>query len=317
MTDQRRIEAFLETMSISRGAAANTLAAYRRDLEDASRFLRAEHPDQGSLATADSEALAGYMRDLTNRNLSPATCARRLASLRAFYRFELDDGTRSDDPTSRLDGPKITRTPPDVLSREDVAHLIEAAEGDSPANLRDRCLIELIYGAGLRASEACELPMRAIPRGRETALIVRGKGDKERLAPLGSAAIGVLRDYLQYARPRLLPKGASRKVAERYVFPSRGKTGCLTRRRLAQVLEELAVKAGISPARVTPHAFRHAFATHLLNGGADLRAVQMLLGHADISTTQIYTHVMTDELSRLLEAAHPLASGQDFRTKPA
>lgn len=311
MMDQRRIDSFLEMMSVSRGASQNTLAAYRRDLEDASRFVRLSRTGDTSLTTASGDDLAAYMQDLTGRNLSPATCARRLASLRAFFRFELDDGDREDDPTSRLDGPKVTRTPPDVLSREDVARLIEACDGDDPSELRNRCLVELIYGAGLRASEACDLPMQSIPRGRETALIIRGKGDKERLAPLGSAALKALKDYLQYGRPRLMPKGASAKIAERFVFPSRGKSGRLTRRRLAQILEELAIKAGVSPSRVTPHAFRHAFATHLLNGGADLRSVQMLLGHADISTTQIYTHVMTDELARLLEAAHPLADNHN------
>ncbi|MEM6627718.1 MAG: site-specific tyrosine recombinase XerD [Pseudomonadota bacterium] len=301
--DARRIEAFIEMMSAERGAAANTLAAYQRDLEDASAFLRA---DGTSLVDADNDALAKYLRDLSGRGLSDATAARRLSSLRRFFRFELEDSGRDDDPTSRLDGPAVGRTPPDVLSREEVAALLDLTKDDTPTDRRDRCLLELLYGAGLRASEACELPLASLPKGKETALIIRGKGGKERLAPLGKAARTALADYLD-VRESFLPKGAARKAADKRVFPSRGKSGALTRRRLAQILEDLAINAGIAPKRVTPHALRHAFATHLLSGGADLRSVQMLLGHSNISTTQIYTHVMTDELKRLLETAHPLA----------
>jgi integrase/recombinase XerD len=187
-----------------------------------------------------------------------------------------------------------------------VKRLIEAAQGPEPTDLRTVCLIELLYGAGLRASEACDLPLSALPQPGTTTLIVRGKGDKERIAPLGRAAMGAIKDYMA-VRETFLPKGLIRKTAERFVFPSRGAGGRITRRRLGQLLEELAMKAGITLERVTPHALRHAFATHLLAGGADLRAVQLLLGHADISTTQIYTHVVTDELRDLLETAHPLA----------
>ena len=302
--DQRRIEAFLETLYGGERASPHTRDAYRRDLEDASRFLR--HHPAGGLHAAASEDLSDWLKDLKARGLAPASIARKLASLRSFFKFELGAGMREDNPTDRLDGPKIQRAPPDVLSRDDVARLIAAVDGDEPTDKRDLCLIELIYGAGLRASEACELRMVRLPRGRETALIIRGKGDKERMAPLGAPARKALADWLE-VRHRFLPAGANRKTAEAFVFPSRGKTGHITRRRLAQILEEIALRAGIDPKRVTPHAFRHAFATHLLNGGADLRAVQMLLGHEDISTTQIYTHVMTDELKRLLETAHPLA----------
>ena len=303
--DQRRIEAFLEMMASERGASPNTRDAYRRDLEEASRFL-SRNGGRAGLAGAGRDDVAAYLRDVSDRGLSPATAARRLASLRSFYRFELLESGREEDPTSRLDGPQVKRKPPDVLSRDEVARLIDAAEPDTPKGKRDRCLIELIYGAGLRASEACDLPLKALPKGGDTMLVIRGKGDKQRLAPLGSAAQEALKDWLE-ARPTFLPDGALAAKAGAFVFPSRGKSGRLTRRRLAQILEDLAVKAGVAPSRVTPHAFRHAFATHLLNGGADLRSVQMLLGHADISTTQIYTHVMTDELRQLLEAAHPLA----------
>ena len=304
--DARRIDAFLETLYGGERASVHTRDAYRRDLEDASLFLRHSASANG-LAGAAPENLATWQRDLKDRGLAPATIARKLAALRAFYRFELSSGMREDNPTERLDGPKVEREPPDVLSREEVATLIEAATGDTTTKKRDLCLIELIYGAGLRASEACELRMARLPRGRETALIIRGKGDKERMAPLGSPARKALNAWLD-VREETLPKGANRKTAEAFVFPSRGKDGHITRRRLAQVLEDIAIRAGIDPKRVTPHSFRHAFATHLLNGGADLRAVQMLLGHEDISTTQIYTHVVTDELKRLLETAHPLAA---------
>lgn len=303
--DARRIEAYLETLYGGEdGAASNTCEAYRRDLEDASRFLR--HRNCGGLHGAASGDLSDWLKDLKDRGLKSASIARKLASLRGFFKFELRSGMREDNPTDRLDGPKIQRAPPDVLSRDDVALLIGTARGDKGADKRDLCLIELLYGAGLRASEACELRMKQLPRGKNTALIIRGKGNKERMAPLGGPARKALADWL-IVREAFLPTGANRKTAEAFVFPSRGKTGHITRRRLAQILEDVAIKAGIDPKRVTPHALRHAFATHLLNGGADLRAVQMLLGHEDISTTQIYTHVMTDELKRLLETAHPLA----------
>jgi len=301
--DFRRVDSFLEMMSASRGASQNTLDAYRRDLSDASEFLA----NQGGLTGATNDSLARYLKDLNTRGMAKSTAARRLSSLKSFYKFELEEGEREDDPTSRLDGPQIVRKIPDVLSKEEVARLIEGAIGDEPTAVRDQCIVELLYSAGLRASEACELPISSLPRGKDTALIIRGKGEKDRITPLGAPAREALAKWLK-VREQFLPTNANRKTAEKFVFPSRGKTGHFTRRRLAQILEELAIKAGISPKRVTPHALRHAFATHLLSGGADLRAVQMLLGHADISTTQIYTHVMTDELQQLLEAAHPLAN---------
>jgi integrase/recombinase XerD len=304
MSDTRRIEAFLDTLRAERGAADNTIDAYRRDLEDACEYL---HPLGRALTEAFEADLRGYIRDLDARGMSAATVARRLSAMRRFYRFLLAEGERSDDPTSRLDGPSLHRDPPDVLSREEVARLIEAAKtGSEPADLRTVCLVELLYGAGLRVSECCTLPVSALPVRGSGVLVVRGKGDKERIAPLGQPALEALAAYMA-VREQFLPKSATRRLAERFVFPSRGASGCLTRRRLAQLLEELALKAGLEPGRVSPHALRHAFATHLLSGGADLRAVQLLLGHADISTTQIYTHVVADELRDLLETAHPMA----------
>ena len=303
MLDNRRIEAFLDTLRAERGAADNTIEAYRRDLEDASSYLRA---NKSSLIHAGERDLSEFVRDLHARGMSAATVSRRLSALRRFFRFQLGDNERQDNPTSRLDGPATRRDPPDVLSRDEVNRIIEAAQGTQPADLRTMCLVELLYGAGLRASECCDLPLSALPAPGTTVLIVRGKGDKERITPLGRPALTALKNYMA-VRETFLPKSATRSTAQRFVFPSRGSTGRLTRRRLGQILEDLAMKANIAIDRVTPHSLRHAFATHLLSGGADLRAVQLLLGHADISTTQIYTHVVTDELRDLLEAAHPLA----------
>jgi integrase/recombinase XerD len=304
MLDARRIDAFLDTLRAERGAADNTIDAYRRDLEDASSSLLT---GGSNLMSAGETELRGYVRELHARGMAPATVARRLSALRRFYRFLLGENERSDNPTSRLDGPSPRRDIPDVLSREDMTRLIEAARGPEPADIRNLCLIELLYGAGLRVSECCDLPLSALPPQGSTALIVRGKGDKERISPLGRAAMDALKAWLA-VRPQFIPDGPIRRTAERYVFPSTGAGGRITRRRLGQVLEATAIRAGLSPSRVHPHALRHAYATHLLSGGADLRAVQLLLGHADIATTQIYTHVVTDELRDLLETAHPLAT---------
>lgn len=301
--DLRRIDAFLDTLRAERGAADNTIEAYRRDLEDAASF---QHARGASLVGASEHDLSAFVRDLADRGMSDATVARRLSALRRFFRFLVGENERTDNPTSRLDGPSPQRDPPDVLTRDEITRLIDAAAGDSPHMIRARCLVELLYGAGLRVSECCDLPLSSLPAPGATTMIVRGKGDKERIAPLGRPALAALKAWLE-VRPQFLPKSALRKTAERYVFPSTGAGGRLTRRRLAQILADLAIKAHIAPDRVNPHALRHAFATHLLSGGADLRAVQLLLGHADIATTQIYTHVVTDELRDLLEAAHPLA----------
>lgn len=297
MSDQVRIAAFLEMMSAERGASPNTLDAYARDLLDASDFCH------GQLTRAATTELSAWAQDLARRGLAPASQARKLSALRRFFRFLFEEGERMDDPTARLDGPSPARDIPDVLSREEVSRLIGASGDD----LRLACLVELLYGAGLRASELVCLTLGSLPRrkaGRWTGgdILIRGKGGKERLCPLGRPALAALSSWLEVRQGN---DAALR--AEDFVFPSRGAAGHLTRRRLGQLLEALALQAGLDPARVHPHALRHAYATHLLQGGADLRAVQMLLGHADIATTQIYTHVLTDELQELLETAHPLA----------
>lgn len=297
MSDKARIAAFLEMMSAERGASPNTLDAYGRDLTDASDFCA------GRLTRASAAQLSAWTADLAGRGLAPASQARKLSALRRFFRFLFEEGDRKDDPTAKLDGPSPSRDVPDVLSRDEVTRLIEACGEDA----RLKCLVELLYGAGLRASELVSLTLGSLPRrkgGRWVSgdIIIRGKGGRERLCPLGRPALAALSDWLEERQ-----SGDGKARAEDFVFPSRGASGHLTRRRLGQLLEGLSLEAGLDPSRVHPHALRHAYATHLLAGGADLRAVQTLLGHADIATTQIYTHVLTDELQELLETAHPLA----------
>jgi integrase/recombinase XerD len=297
VSDSALIEAFLEMLSAERGARANTLDAYARDLEDARGEVR------GGLKGASAEAIEAYVAGMTRRGLSPATARRRISALRQFYHFLLQDNVRGDDPTSRLDAPKRARSLPKTLSPEEIGALIDAAEG-----ARDKALIELLYGAGLRVSELVSLPMRSAPRPGQDHMIIEGKGGKERLVALGGAALRALEAQLA-TREAALPKvEAQREKAQRWLFPSMSAAdGKLTRRRVAQILEAAAAKAGIDPTRVSPHVLRHAFATHLVEGGADLRTVQTLLGHADIATTQIYTHVAEGRLKTLVETKHPLA----------
>ena len=235
--------------------------------------------------------------------MSPATAARRRAAVRQFYRFVLTEGWRADDPSRRVEAPRQGRSLPKVLARDEVDGLIAAAAArDGAQGLRLACMVELAYASGLRISELTGLTLAALARD-PAYLIVRGKGGKERLAPLNDAARTAVKAYLE-VRPTFVPKGDKTNP---WLFPSRGKGGRLTPRRFAQMLDEAAVAAGIDPARVSPHVLRHAFATHLLEGGADLRVVQTLLGHADIGTTQIYTHVAGDRLAEVMAAKHPLS----------
>lgn len=297
MTPQ--IEAFLEMMAVERDASPHTLAAYGRDLADAETWLG----DAGGLMAAPQEALEAWFADLSRRGLSAATAARRRASVRQFYRFALGEGWRTDDPSRRLDAPRQGRSLPKTLSRDEIEALLAAAgAADSAAGLRLIALVEMAYASGLRVSELLALKVEAVRRD-PAYLIVRGKGGKERLAPLNTAAREAIKAWLDArdaARKPNTPDSA-------WLFPSHGKSGHLTPRRFAQLLDQAAITAGIDPARISPHVLRHAFATHLLEGGADLRVVQTLLGHADISTTQIYTHVATDRLSQVVHANHPLA----------
>ncbi|HUO23608.1 MAG TPA: tyrosine recombinase [Caulobacteraceae bacterium] len=293
-------EAFLEMMAVERSAAQNTLTAYGKDLTDARAFLASRGRD---LHDASAEEVEAYFVALGERGLAPASAARRRAALRQFYRFALGEGWRKDDPSRRIDAPKAGRPLPKVLSRAEVEALIAAASArDGAQGLRLACMIELLYASGLRISELLALPLAALQRD-PAFVIVKGKGGKERLAPLNDAARAAVAAYLP-VRPSFLAKGLKDSP---WLFPSRAAGGRLTARRMAQLLDEAAVAAGVDPERVSPHVLRHAFATHLLEGGADLRAVQTLLGHADIATTQIYTHLAEDRLRAVVERGHPLA----------
>ena len=303
MSGEGWAEAFLEMMSVERAAAANTLRAYERDLVDAAGFLTARGL---TLASASAEDVEAYFTDLGRRGLSPATASRRRAALRQFYRFVLAEGWRPDDPSRRVEAPRRGRPLPRVLSREEAAALIAAAAArDEVKGLRLACMIELAYAGGLRVSELTSLTLAAVARDPDF-LMIRGKGGKERLAPLNDAARASVRAWRE-VRARTLPKG---DAANPWLFPSGGRGGRLTPRRFAQLLAVAAAGAGIDPDRVSPHVLRHAFATHLLEGGADLRVVQTLLGHADIATTQIYTHVAGDRLREVVASAHPLSAAR-------
>ena len=294
------VEAFLEMRAGERASARNTITAYGKDLADAEAFLKARGSDLSKAGAVEIEA---YFAALSDRGLSPATAARRRSAVRQFYRFVLGEGWRTDDPSRRVDAPKKGRPLPKVLSRAEVDAIIAAAGAqDGGQGLRLACMIELAYASGLRISELTALPLSVLARD-PAYLIVKGKGGKERLAPLNAAARAAVKNYLE-VRKTFLPKG---DAANPWLFPSRSKAGGLTPRRFAQLLDEAAADAGIDPARVSPHVLRHAFATHLLEGGADLRVVQKLLGHADIATTQIYTHVAGERLREVVATKHPLA----------
>ncbi len=298
-------DAFLEMMAVERAAAKNTLTAYRRDLEDAAAFLAS----RDGLGGASAEAVEAYFASLGERGLSPATASRRRAALRQFYRFVLGEGWRTDDPSRRVDAPKKGRPLPKLVSRDEIERMIAAAtvNGDA-AGLRLACMIEVVYAAGLRVSELTGLTVQAVARD-PAFLMVRGKGGKDRLAPLNAPARTAIKAYLE-VRSQFLRPGPKGPIESPWLFPSRtASSGKLTPARFAQMLNQCAANAGVDPERVSPHVFRHAFATHLLEGGADLRAVQMLLGHADIATTQIYTHVASDRLRDTVLTKHPLAKG--------
>jgi integrase/recombinase XerD len=301
-----RIEAFLEMMSAERGARANTLSAYARDLIDADAFTmkRGRALDQAS-----AEDLHAYAMFLGKRKLAASTAARRLSALRQFFRFLLLEKNREDDPTALLDSPKKEMTLPKTLDGAEVEALISAVSVRAdPSGVRDRALVELLYGGGFRISELVGLPLNAAPKPGQNYMIINGKGGKERMIVLGGKALEALNAYIA-VRESFLPKAPGRRErAARWLFcSSTAKDGRMTRRRVGQILGYAARGAGIDPNRVSPHVLRHAFATHLVEGGADLRTVQTLLGHADIATTQIYTHVADGRLKALVNTAHPLA----------
>jgi integrase/recombinase XerD len=304
------IEAFLDMMSAERGASRNTLDAYRRDL----LAFQADLTRNGTaLKAAARDDVRKHLAGFAAINAKPSSQARRLSVLRQFYGFAYNEGWRKDDPTGAIDAPKRGRTLPKVLSPNDVEKLLEKAlkfpkeKDDQPKRikptsegLRLACIVELLYASGLRVSELVALPLASV-RGKKGFLYVRGKGNKERIAPLNESAEAAVKKYLS------VRDGYASGGESPFLFPSRGEEGHLTRRRCHQLLKELADLAGIDPAKLSPHVLRHAFATHLVEGGADLRSVQTLLGHADIATTQIYTHVARDRLKATVESAHPLA----------
>lgn len=310
-TDAATIELFLDMLAAERGAGHNTLQAYRSDLEDLGHFLGTRRK---TFFSATTDHLRGWLADLDMRGFKSSSVARHLSSTRHLFRFLFTEKMRDDDPAAILAGPKRGRALPKVLSIADVDALLSRAKeearapGDSDerkrANeklraLRLWCLLETLYATGLRVSELVSLPANAARRDARI-LIVRGKGDKERMVPLNDTAKQATAEYLA-ARKAAQPGGS------KWLFPSFGEAGHLTRQHFARELKELAGRAGLSPRLVSPHVLRHAFASHLLHNGADLRSVQMLLGHADISTTQIYTHVVEERLKSLVRDLHPLA----------
>jgi integrase/recombinase XerD len=304
---QGLIELFLDMLAAERGAGANTLDAYRRDLADLHGHLSGKGEN---LLEASTEDLRGYLRALADAGFKATSMARRLSAVRQFYRFLYAERHRSDDPAAVLEGPKRARALPKVLSIAEVDRLLEHArvamnDAETPLAARLRagrllCLLEVAYATGLRVSELVALPATAARRD-QAMLIVRGKGGKERIVPLNESARRAMADYLA------LREQAGHAAESKWLYPSFGEQGHLTRQHFARELKSLAAASGLASARVSPHVLRHAFASHLLHNGADLRVVQTLLGHADISTTQIYTHVLEERLKSMVRDLHPLA----------
>jgi integrase/recombinase XerD len=307
---QQHLETFLEMLAAERGAAQNTLQAYRRDLEDFLAFLEGRRK---SLAAITPVEIGAYLRVLSETGLAPASRARRLSAVRQLFKFLVGEGVIAEDPVMGFAGPKQGRPLPKTLSVAEVDRLIETArQRTESARGRDRvralrlhALIETLYATGLRVTELVTLP-RSVLAGDGRVLTVKGKGGRERIVPLTPAARAALDRYLNVGREE--DDDVAPMIATRWLFASRSAEGHLTRQRLAQELKEVAVAAGLDAERVSPHVLRHAFASHLLDRGADLRSVQQLLGHADISTTQIYTHVLEERLKKLVFEHHPLAA---------
>lgn len=312
------VDAFLDMLRSERGAAENTIQAYWRDLADVSLFLRDKFKVE--IVNATTDQIKAYLKHLSEKKhtkggktskIAVRTVARRLSALRQYFRFLISDvdegkGGREDDPTSTIESPKQKRTLPKTISEEEVNALIKtAAEGGRPENTRLVCLLELLYASGLRVSELVGLPMSAMGEGYQF-LMVAGKGGRERMIPLSDPAQKALREYLDIRKQFI--GGENPAIQEKWVFPSRTSgSGHLTRQRFAQLLKDLARDTGMEEGRVSPHVLRHAFATHLLSRGADLRSVQKMLGHADIATTQIYTQVLEEKAKDTVEDKHPMS----------
>jgi integrase/recombinase XerD len=306
--DRELVARFIEMLSAEKGVAENTRAAYTRDLDDFAGFLGTRR--QKALTEAAAADISAYLRAAAEAGLAPSSRARRLSAIRQLFKFLAAEGLIAEDPARRLAGPKRARPLPRTLSTAEVDRLIETAQRRiEPAKGRERvralrlyALIEMLYATGMRVSELVTLP-RSVLRGDARVLIIKGKGGRERMVPLNAAAQAALQRYLNVG----FEDGVAPMLRTKWLFASRGAEGHLTRQRLGQELKALAAEAGLDPGRVSPHVLRHAFASHLLDRGADLRSVQQLLGHADISTTQIYTHVLEERLKQLVFEHHPLA----------
>lgn len=303
-----QIERFLEMISAERGASDNTLAAYGRDLNDWSQSL-GEAAER--ITTPDIEAV---LASWAASGLAASTTGRKLSSLKQFLTFLQSEGDIASNPAFNIRGPKRGRPLPKIMSEDDVERLFEAAELDeTPKGLRRLCMLEILYAAGLRVTELVSLRRAALMRG-DGCLIIKGKGGKERLVPLTPAALDAIKAWLAVRADTLPANIDAKKRADVFVFPSRGKSGHITREMFAVELKNLAIKAGLQPSKISPHVLRHAFATHLLARGADLRSVQTLLGHSDISTTQIYTHVLDERLKELVQSSHPMSKFKDSKS---
>ncbi len=300
------VQAFLEAQAAELDAATNTQLAYARDLANFGEWLT----DKGlHFDTAQQDAIEGYLIDCDVLGLAASTRARRLSAIKQLFRFAFEEGWRDDNPAIRIKGPGKSKALPKTLSLNEVEALISAAKA-SKDGARNACLMELLYATGMRVTELVSLPVSAA-RGDPAMLLVRGKGGKERMVPLSAPARSAMAAWLITRDKTETTNRAKGKPASKFLFPSRGKLGHLTRHRFFGLIKEFAVAGGVPPGKVTPHTLRHAFATHLLAGGADLRAIQTMLGHADVATTEIYTHVLDEQLTELVMKHHPMANKDD------
>ena len=299
----KTVEQFLEMLIAERGASSNTCTSYLNDISNFDKFLSGA---ETTLEDATTDDIRRYLRHRSEVGANNPTISRNLSVLRQFFKFLQSENVRLDNPALNVDGPKVSRTLPKVISEDDVEALLKAAHKLRTAEgIRLTCLLEIAYASGLRVTELVSLPTDALNLTSET-LLISGKGGKERLVPLTSSAMNAIAAYERVRTDFLKGNNTSK-----FLFPSRSKQGYLTRRRLGQLLKELAIQAGLDPTIISPHILRHAFASHLLNRGADLRSLQKMLGHSDISTTQIYTHVQKERLHAVISSYHPMAK-KDF-----
>jgi integrase/recombinase XerD len=305
------VDAFLEMLVAERGAARNTIDAYRRDLNHFVLFLKENPTADVSLFMVTAKQVNEYLIHLSQEGRKSATLSRRLSSLRQFYQFLVSENWATSNPTATIDAPRQERSLPKILSEEEIIRLLKIAQSQTdPEGYRLYAMLETLYASGLRVSELISLPFTSV-HPNKAFLLIKGKGGKERLVPLSEPSLSALKTYLT-VRPSFLARSGLK--GQKWLFPSNSKEGHLTRQRFGQLLKELAIASNLDPDKLSPHVVRHAFATHLLTHGADLLAIQKLLGHADLSTTQIYTHVVTDHLKDLVNDHHPLAASPKIAT---